>query len=81
MRGGITTDTAARNAQSALKLQRLWDRDGLYLEVAPSGGKWWRFKYRFAGKEKRLSVGVYPEASLNVHADLHLTHFVCLPPK
>ncbi|MBI3561442.1 MAG: DUF4102 domain-containing protein [Gammaproteobacteria bacterium] len=31
---------------------------------SPSGGKWWRFKYRFGGKEKRLSLGVYPEVSL-----------------
>jgi len=36
----------------------------LYLEVAPSGGKWWRLKYRHAGKEKRLSLGVYPDVSL-----------------
>ncbi len=37
---------------------------GLYLEISPSGGKWWRFKYRFAGKEKRISLGVYPDVSL-----------------
>ena len=36
----------------------------MYLEVAPSGGKWWRLKYRFGGKEKRLSLGVYPDISL-----------------
>ena len=36
----------------------------MYLEVAPSGGKWWRFKYRFEGKEKRLSLGVYPDVPL-----------------
>lgn len=46
------------------KSYRLWDGEGLYLEVDPSGGKWWRWKYRFAGKEKRLSLGVYPEVSL-----------------
>mgnify|MGYP006285125107 CR=1 FL=1 len=40
------------------------DGKGLYLEVAPSGGKWWRFKYRFNGKEKRISLGVYPEVNL-----------------
>jgi len=37
----------------------------LYLEVAPSGGKWWRFNCRFGGKEKRLSLGTYPDLSLN----------------
>jgi hypothetical protein len=36
----------------------------MYLEIAPAGGKWWRLKYRFAGKEKLLSLGVYPEVTL-----------------
>lgn len=58
------TDTAIRNAKPADKPQRLFDGYGLYLEVAPSGGKWWRLKYRHASKEKRLSLGVYPEVSL-----------------
>jgi Arm DNA-binding domain len=43
---------------------RLFDGGGLYLEVSPTGGKWWRLKYRFDGKEKRLSLGVYPDVSL-----------------
>jgi integrase len=42
----------------------LSDGGGLYLEVAPAGGKYWRFKYRFAGKEKRISLGVYGDVSL-----------------
>lgn len=58
------TDTAARNAKPEAKPVRLFDEKGLYLEVAPSGGKWWRFKYRYLGKEKRLSLGVYPDVSL-----------------
>lgn len=58
------TDTAVKNAKSAIKSFRLFDRDGLYLEVSPSGGKWWRFKYRYARKEKRLSLGVYPDVDL-----------------
>src|SRR5207249_11906457 len=37
---------------------------GMYVEIAPSGGKWWRLKYRYAGKEKRLSLGVYPDVPL-----------------
>ena len=44
------TDRAVRNARPADKPIRLFDERGLYLEVAPSGGKWWRFKYRFAGR-------------------------------
>ena len=58
------TDTAIRNAKSGEKPVRLFDERGLYLEISPRGGKWWRLKYRFAGKEKRLSLGVYPDVSL-----------------
>lgn len=58
------TDAAIRNAKPAAKPVRLFAGGGLYLEVAPSGGKWWRLKYRFGGKEKRISFGVYPEVSL-----------------
>jgi hypothetical protein len=43
---------------------RLSDGRGLYLEISPTGGKWWRFKYRLAGKEKRISLGVYPDVPL-----------------
>ena len=43
---------------------RLSDAGGMYLEVTPAGGKWWRLKFRFEGKEKLLSLGVYPEVTL-----------------
>ena len=58
------TDTKIRNAKPGKKPQRLFDERGLYLEVSPAGGKWWRLKYRFEGKEKRVSLGVYPDVSL-----------------
>jgi len=58
------TDTAIRKAKSGEKTKKLFDGGGLYLEVAPNGGKWWRLKYRFGKKEKRLSLGVYPDISL-----------------
>ena len=58
------TDTAIRQAKPTEKPQRLFDGGGLYLELAPAGGKWWRLKYRFGGKEKRLSLGTYPGVSL-----------------
>lgn len=58
------TDTAIRNAKPADRPVRLFDAGGLYLEVAPSGDKWLRLKYRYGGKEKRLSLGVYPDVSL-----------------
>ena len=43
---------------------RLADAGGLYLEVQPAGGKHWRWKYRYGGKEKRLSLGTYPSVTL-----------------
>ena len=43
------------------KSYKLADGGGLYLEVMPTGARYWRLKYRFAGKEKRLAFGVYPE--------------------
>lgn len=58
------TDVAIRKAKPGEKPLKLSDEKGLYLEVAPKGGKWWRFKYRFGGKEKRLSLGVYPDVGL-----------------
>lgn len=60
----VLTDIAIRNAKPAEKPLRLYDRDGLYLEISPAGGKWWRLKYHFAGKEKRISLGVHPEVDL-----------------
>lgn len=58
------TDAAVRNAKPTAKPYRLFDASGLYLEVAPRGGRWWRFKYRYDGKEKRLSLGTYPDTGL-----------------
>ena len=57
------TDAEIRNAPPREKAYRLTDGFGMYLEVSPAGGKYWRFKYRFAGKEKRLALGVYPQIS------------------
>jgi integrase len=58
------TNTAIRNAKPSNKPIKLFDERGLYLEVSPTGGKWWRLKFRFDGKEKRLSLGVYPDVGL-----------------
>lgn len=65
------SDTTIRNAKPADKPRKLADGGGLYIEVAPSGGKWWRFKYRFEGKEKRLSLGVYPDVGLKDAREKH----------
>ncbi len=58
------SNATIRKTKPSDKPLRLFDAGGLYLEVAPSGGKWWRFKYRFDGKEKRLSLGTYPDVAL-----------------
>ena len=58
------TDTAIRNAKPTGKPFKLFDDRGLFLLVTPSGGKWWRIKYRFDGKEKTLSMGIYPDVTL-----------------
>jgi integrase len=60
------SDTTIRSAKPGTKPVRLFDGAGLYLEVAPSGGKLWRLKYRIAGKEKRLAIGTYPEIGLKL---------------
>ncbi|HFF9478265.1 TPA: tyrosine-type recombinase/integrase [Serratia marcescens] len=53
---------AAKPREKAYKLA---DGAGLYLEVVPSGSRYWRMKYRFNGKEKRMAFGVYPAVSLS----------------
>lgn len=58
------TDIAVRNAKPKDKAYKLGDADGMFLLVNPNGGKYWRLKYRFLGKEKLLALGVYPETSL-----------------
>jgi integrase len=58
------TELAVRKAKPGDRPVRLFDGGGMYLEVQPSGSKWWRHKFRFGGKEKLLSLGVYPETSL-----------------
>jgi integrase len=60
----VLTDSLIRKAKIPAKPTKLSDERGLYLLCAPTGGKWWRFKYRLAGKEKLLSLGTYPEVSL-----------------
>lgn len=58
------TDAKIRTVKIAEKPQKLFDGGGLFLLVTPSGGKLWRFKYRFDGKEKVLALGAYPDLSL-----------------
>ncbi len=58
------SDITIRNAKPSAKPVRLYDNGGLYLEVSPAGGKLWRLKYRFEGRENRLALGVYSAVGL-----------------
>jgi hypothetical protein len=58
------TDTAIRKTKPTDKPFKVADEKGLFLLVAPTGGKLWRMKYRFEGKEKLLSFGPYPDMPL-----------------
>jgi integrase len=58
------TDAKARNARPRTKPYKIADGEGLFLLVTPSGAKYWRLKYFFAGKEKLLALGVYPDITL-----------------
>lgn len=58
------TDLAIRSAKPKVKPYKLADERGLFLLVHPNGGRYWRFKYRFDGKEKLLAFGVYPDVPL-----------------
>ena len=60
----MLTDTQVRATKPGERPRRLADRDGLYLQVEPSGGRYWRFNYRFNGRQKTLALGVYPDVSL-----------------
>lgn len=58
------TDLKIRSAKPAAKPTKLADGLGLYMLLQPTGAKLWRLKYRIAGKEKKLSLGIYPDVSL-----------------
>ena len=58
------TDTAVRKAKLLAKPYKMTDGGGMYLFVHSNGGKYWRMDYRFAGKQKTLALGVYPDVSL-----------------
>jgi hypothetical protein len=62
----VLNDTKIRSISSNGRTQHLFDGGGLYLEVSPKGGRWWRMKYSFLSKEKRISLGVYPDVPLKL---------------
>ena len=76
------SDSQIRNVRPREKVFRIQDGLGLYLEVTPTGNRWWRFKYAYGGKEKRVSLGVYPQITLKdarERRDADLFHLRCDP--
>lgn len=66
------TDATVRNAKPKDKPYKLSDSGGLFLVVRPTGAKWWRYKYRYARKEKLLALGSYPDVSLADARECHM---------
>ena len=68
----MLSDTLIRSAKPANRPRKLSDSRGLHLLVTPNGGRYWRFSYRFNGKQKTLSLGVYPDVGLAKARARHL---------
>ncbi len=65
------TATEVKEAKPQAKPRKLADAGGLFLLIQSNGAKYWRYKYRYAGKEKTLALGVYPEVSLKTARQKH----------
>jgi integrase len=63
------TDSTLRSAKPREKQYKLYDEDGLYVLITPTGGRLWRFKYIFDGVEKGISLGKYPDVPLKLARD------------
>ncbi len=68
----LLTDTEIRKSKPGSEAYRLADGHGLYLWITPAGGKLWRWKYRFDGKEKLMALGKYPEVPLAHAPHIHI---------
>jgi len=66
------TDTVIRKARAKHTVYRVTDGGGLYLQITPAGGRLWRWKYRFDGREKLMSFGSYPDVSLSLVRERHV---------
>lgn len=58
------TEMKIKAIKPGAKMARYYDSGGLYLQVSPTGGKYWRFKYRVEKKEKLVALGTWPQVSL-----------------
>ena len=68
----MLTDSLVRSAKSFDRPRKVTDGRGLHLLVAPNGGRYWRYNYRYKGKQKTLALGVYPDVSLGKARARHL---------
>ena len=66
---GRLTATEVKQAKAWDKVRKLTDAGGLHLQVKPTGARYRRYDYRYAGKRKTLALGVYPEVSLKKARD------------
>lgn len=66
----MLTDAQIKRAKGMEKPYKLSDTGGLFLHVAPSGARSWRQKYRYGGKEKLLTHGLYPQTTLSAAREL-----------
>jgi integrase len=62
----MLTESLVRGAEPREKAYKLFDSGGLFIIVNPNGSRWWRLKYRYRGKERGISLGVYPLVSLRL---------------
>jgi hypothetical protein len=60
----MLTDIKIRQSKPREKPYKVYDTRGLYMIVSPTGARWWRFKYRYGGKERGMSFGIYPDVPL-----------------
>jgi hypothetical protein len=67
----MLTEIQLRRVKSLRAPRKIFDGAGLYLLVTPKGGRYWRYNYRFDGKQKTLSLGVYPDVSLGTARTRH----------
>jgi hypothetical protein len=65
------TDTEIRKSKPTDKPYRLPDSKGLFLFITPAGGKLWRYKYRFEGMQKLMTLGQYPDVPLALARERH----------
>ena len=72
------TELQIKKAQPKAKVYRIFDGHGLHIEITPKGQKWWRYKYLYHGKEKRISLGVYPEITLKEARERHIEQRLAL---